>query len=84
MKRLISPLCLLLALAMLIMAITLLAVGAPEASVELHAARAQGDETFLDVWEADLVRRQRWHFGLVAALLMGSAGMTWNAFRCMR
>jgi hypothetical protein len=58
MQHVIPPLCFLLAMAMLIMGFSLLAIGFPDASVELHRARASGDDEYTDVLEADLRRQQ--------------------------
>ena len=49
-QRFLPPLCLLIALGMLVVAFSLLAVGAPEATVDLHQARASADETFLQTY----------------------------------
>jgi hypothetical protein len=81
--RILPPLCLLLALAMLIAGFTLLAVGSPEASVELHAARVSGDEAYQDVLEASLARRQLARKVLVVSLFAGSGLMTVLAFLSM-
>ena len=83
MNRVVPPFCLLLALAMLIIAICLLAVGPPEASVDLHEARAAGDDVFVNVWESDLVQRQRIRLATIVGLLAGSVGITIVAFRTM-
>ena len=82
-SHLIPPLCLLLALAMLIVGFTLIAVGEPEDSVQLHQARAQGDELSTETLEADLRRRRVTRYTLIGLLLLGSGLMTVTAFRSM-
>lgn len=83
-SRLLPPLCLLLALAMLIVGFTLIAMGGPEDSVQLHQARAQGDELSTETLEADLRRRRLERYTLIGLLLLGSGLMTITAFRSMR
>ena len=83
-QRWLPPLYLFLALAMLVVGFCLLAVGPPEASVDLHEARAAADETYLATWEADLIRRQRLRIGTIVAVFTGSVFMAVSAFRAMR
>ena len=73
----------LLALAMLIVGFTHIAVGAPEDSVQLHQARAQGDELFTETLEKDLRRKRIERYTLIGLLLFGSGLMTVTAFRSM-
>ena len=68
MPRLLSPVCLILCLALLVMAFALLATDAPEPNVQLHGARARGDEAFEQVLERDLQRRIWFRRGVIAAL----------------
>ena len=84
MPNLLPPICLLLALSMVIVAFALWAVEAPEASVELHQARAAGDEDYRDVLEAELKRRQLARSMLIGCLFAGSGVMTLAAFATMR
>ena len=83
-SRLVAPFCLLLALAMLIVGFSMIAFGGPEASIELHQARASGDDAFVNVLEADLQRNQHYRTGLIVFLFLGSCVMTVIAFRTMR
>ncbi len=46
MQRFLSPICLILCLAMLVTAFALLATDAPEPNVQLHRARVTGDEAY--------------------------------------
>ena len=82
-SRLLPPVCLLLALAMLIVGFTLIAVGGPEDSVQLHQARAQGDELTTETLEVDLRRKRITRYTLIGLLLLGSGLMTVTAFRSM-
>ena len=82
-SRLLPPLCLLLALAMLIVGFTLIVVGGPEDSVQLHQARAQGDELSTETLEADLRRKRVTRYSLIGILILGSGLMTVTAFRSM-
>ena len=83
MARFLPPLCLLLALAMLIAGFALLAVERPEAPIQLHAARVSGDDAYRDVLEAQLARRQFARRILVGSLFAGSVLMTALAFLAM-
>ncbi|HRX81078.1 MAG TPA: hypothetical protein P5307_18545 [Pirellulaceae bacterium] len=80
MMRLLSTLCLLLALAMLIAGFALWAVEAPEAGVELHRARVVGDDNYTDVLEAKLRQRRAARKTLIFCMFGGSAAMTLAAF----
>jgi hypothetical protein len=82
-NRLLPPLCLLLALAMLIAGFTLLALESPEASVALHRARVTGDEAYQEVLEASLERRQLGRKLLLGSLFAGAGLMTVLAFLVM-
>ena len=82
-SRLLPPVCLLLALAMLIVGFTLITVGGPEDSVQLHQARAEGDELSTETLEVDLRRRRMTRYALIGLLLLGSGLMTVTAFRSM-
>ena len=79
MPRLLSPICLILCLALLVMAFALLATDAPEPNVQLHGARARGDEAFEQVLERDLQRRIWFRRAVIgslfaAAIVSGVAG----------
>lgn len=84
MHRLLPPLCLFMALAMLIAGFAMVMGGSPEASVEYHRARSTGDEQYADVLEAGLLRRQFARRVLLGGLFAGSAIMTGFAFFTMR
>ncbi len=83
-SQLLPPLCLLLALATLIAAFALLAVGPPEASIELHSARSSGDDQKSEVLEDHLAGQQWAHTLLVGGLFAASAASTLAAFCAMR
>ncbi|MCA9120346.1 MAG: hypothetical protein H6822_10050 [Planctomycetaceae bacterium] len=78
--RFLSPLCLLLALAMLIAGFALWSVDAPEAGIELHRARVEGDDDFREVLEAKLEQRRMARSALLFCLFGGSAMMALAAF----
>jgi hypothetical protein len=80
MTRFLSPLCLLLAIAMLIAGFTLWAVDAPDAGVELHRARVAGDDDFTEAQESKLQQRQTARTALLFCLFGGSVAMTLAAF----
>lgn len=80
MMRFLSPLCLLLALAMLIAGFALWAVEAPEAGIDLHRARVVGDDDYTDVLEAKLQQRRAARKALIFCMFGGSAAMTLTAF----
>lgn len=80
MNRFLSPLCLLLAIAMLIAGFALWAVEAPEAGIELHRARVVGDDDYTEVMESKLQQRQSARTALLFCLFGGSAAMTLAAF----
>jgi len=84
MKNLVSPLCLFLAILMLILGFALWSVEAPEAGIALHRARAAGDEDYQAVLEAQLRQRRLARTSLLACLFGGSAAMTVAAFATMR
>ena len=83
MRNLLSPLCLLLALAMIIAGFAMWSVGAPQAGVDLHHARAAGDEDYEEALEAQLARRQWSRRVLLGGLFAGSLMMTVLAFLVM-
>lgn len=82
-KAIIPPVCLLLALALAITGFAVIAFGEPEASVSLHAARANGDETTTDTLEEDLKRRQTSRMVMIALLFAASGGMALLGFGAM-
>lgn len=84
MFRLIPPLCLVLALAMVIVGFGLWAVEPPEANVDLHRARAAGDEPYQEVLELQLHRQQRTRHWLLGCLFAGSGIFALLALVTMR
>lgn len=83
MQQLISPLCLLLALALLIAGFAIWAVEPPRPGMELHRARVSGDEAYSDVLEENLAG-QRWsRKALLVGLFGGSGAMVLMAFLMM-
>lgn len=58
-NRIVPPLCLLLALMLLIAGFTVLATDRPQPSVELHRATAAADEEYRDLLELQLLRQRR-------------------------
>jgi len=83
MQQLISPLCLLLALGLLIAGFAIWAVEPPQASMELHRARVAGDEEYSEVLEDQLVGQRRSRKFLLFALFGGSVTMVVMAFVMM-
>ena len=83
MHRLLPPLCLLLALGLLITGFAIHAIEPPQASVELHRARVNGNDQYRDVLEAQLQRRQWGRKTLVGCLFAGSGLMVIVAFLTM-
>lgn len=80
MTRLLSPLCLLLALCMLFAGFSLWSVEGPEAGIALHRARVVGDDDFAAAQESKLERRKFARTALLFCLFGGSGAMTLAAF----
>ncbi|MFW6170611.1 MAG: hypothetical protein ACODAD_08985 [Planctomycetota bacterium] len=72
MQNFLSPLCLVLCLALLVTAFAVLATDAPEPSVQLHAARVEGDEAYEEVLEENLQHRIWLRRGLIAVLFFAA------------
>ncbi len=83
MHEIIPPLCFLLALALLVVGFSLLVIGFPEASIALHRARANGDDTFTETLEADLRKRRFTRGTLITLSFVGSVVVTVVGFRAM-
>ncbi len=83
-NQLLPPFCLLVALATLIAAFALLAVGSPEASVELHSAVSSGDDQKSEVLKDQLADQQWAHTLLVGCLFAASVASAVAAFCAMR
>ncbi len=80
-RAFLPPLCLVLALAQLIVAFTLLSVGEPEVDVEIHRARVESTEEHVAALEDRLARRQWGYRGLIAGLFVGAVATTVIGFR---
>ena len=80
MKRLVTPLCLVMCLALLITAFAMLSMEGPQASIDLHRARVDGDERYRDVLEDDLQYRIWLRRGLIAALFLAAGALGVSAF----
>ena len=72
MSRVVPPLCLVLAVFLLIAGFAVLATDRPQPSVALHAARAAADEAQRDVLEEQL-RRQRFRRTVAIVTIFGLA-----------
>lgn len=83
-SSLLSPACLLIALLMLIAGFAMVAVDPPTESVQLHAARASGDELTVDAWNQRLLSQIWFRRLLMAALFCGSILMALLSFMTMR
>lgn len=68
--------CLIVAIAMAVVGFSMLAFGEPEASLELHQARANADELATSALEADLEGRQFNRTTMIVLLFLGSGVMT--------
>jgi hypothetical protein len=84
MQRFLSPICLVLCLALLVTAFALLAIDAPEPNVDLHRARVMDDEAYRDVLERDLARRIWSRRALIGTLFAGAAALGVGAFGAVK
>ena len=84
MDRYLPPLCLFLALVLLVAGFALLAMGGPEAGIELHRARVDGEDEYQEVLERQLKRRQWSHRALVGGLFAAALLSAVAAFWTMR
>ncbi|MBN1851616.1 MAG: hypothetical protein JW829_02800 [Pirellulales bacterium] len=84
MSRIVPPLCMLLALAMVIVGFGLWVVGPPEPNIDLHRARVTGDASYEEVLESQLCRRQQHRKWLLICLFAGSGLFTVLALISMR
>ena len=84
MHRFLPPLCLVLALAMAVAGFGVLAAGAPEPSVELHRAAAEGDDPYREALETQLRRQQLKRKVLMGCLFSGSGLLIVAALLTMR
>lgn len=83
MRTFVPPLFLLLAIALAVAAVALLSVDPPRASMDLHRARALGDEAQEELLEAHLSQRTHYHSILIFSLFSGSALCVVIAFLSM-
>jgi len=83
MQQFISPLCLLLALALLIAGFAIWAVEPPQPGMELHLARVTGDEEYSKVLEEQLEGQRSSRKVLLVGLFGSSATMVLMAFLMM-
>lgn len=83
-KAIFPPFCLFMAIAMAVVAFSMLAFGSPEASIDLHQARASGDEMSTTSLEADLASRQVKRTTMIVLLFVGSGVMTGVAFSSIK
>jgi len=83
MRHFLSPLCLLLALSLLIAGFAMWAVESPQPNMELHRARVTGDEAYSEVLETQLAGQRRSRKVLLIGLFGGSATMVVMAFCLM-
>ncbi len=81
MDRFVSPICLVLCLAMLVTAFGLMAVGLPEPDMRLHRARVQGNEAYQDVLERDLRNRIWMRRALIGGLFVAAVSLGIAGFR---
>lgn len=80
MQRYLSPICLVLCLALLVTAFALLAIDAPEPNVALHRARASGDRAMEEVLDRELTRRIWLRRGLIGAAFAAAVALAAGAF----
>ena len=75
MQRFLSPICLILCLALLVTAFALLATDAPEPNIQLHRARVPGDEAYQEVLERDLAKRIWLRRALIGTLFVAALAL---------
>ena len=83
MRQLVPPVCLSLALAMIVAGFCLWTMTPPAATVDLHRAAAEGDDLYREAIEAQLSRRQRGRKLLIGSLFVGGPLMVAIAFLAM-
>ena len=83
MKRFLPPLCLLLALISIIGAFILLSQDPPEAKMDLHKARVEGNEDLRQGLEQDLERQKSVRKILIVGLFVSGAIFICSAFVTM-
>lgn len=80
MQRWLSPVCLVLCLALLVTAFALLAIDAPEPNVALHRARAAGDRGMEQVLDRELTRRIWLRRAVIGAAFAAAVALAAGAF----
>jgi hypothetical protein len=83
MRHSVPPVCLFLALAMMVAGFCLWTVKPPAATVELHRAAAEGDDLYREAVETQLRHRQRGRKLLIGSLFAGGGLMVAIAFLAM-
>ena len=83
-SNVLPPLCLFMALLMLIVAFAIIAGDAPVESVDIHSARASGDELTEEALKSHLGSQIWFRRLLLAALFCGSILMVLVSFATMR
>ncbi len=80
MQRYLSPVCLVLCLALLVTGFALLAIEAPEPNVALHRARAAGDRVVEEVLDRELARRIWRRRAVIGAAFAAALALAAGAF----
>ncbi len=80
MRRCLSPVCLVVCLALLVTAFALLAIDAPEPNVALHRARAAGDRAAEEVLDRALLRRTWLRRAVIGGAFMAALALAAVAF----
>jgi len=80
MQHIITPVCLVLCLALLVTGFALLAIDAPQVDMRLHRARLSGDTTYRDMLEADLEKRIWMRRALIGGLFLAAVALGVAAF----
>jgi hypothetical protein len=83
MQRFLSPVCLVLCLALLVTAFAMLSTDPPEPTIQLHGARARGDEAYEKVLERDLEKQIWLRRGLIGALFLAAIASGAAGFYCI-
>jgi len=84
MHRLLPPLCLLMAIAMVIAGFALWSVDPPEATADLAQARAANDEQSYKAIESRVLQKRFTRNLLLTSLFVGAVAMAVTAFWTMR
>jgi len=84
MRQVFPPLCLFLALAMIVAGFALWVTDPPEPDVEMHRAGARGDEQLREVMEDQLRNRRRQRKTLIVCLFLAGGVLLVTGFWSMR